>query len=60
LLLQSLIHAHLVSLSHALLDVLRRRLLRYGITNRLLTLEGTVEWVTRKAATQMLRRADTG
>ena len=56
----ALIHAHLVSLSHALLDVLRRRLLRYGITNRLLTLEGTVEWVRRKAAHPMLRKVDTG
>jgi hypothetical protein len=56
----ALIHAHLVSLSHALLDVLRKRLLRYGITNRLLTLEGTVEWVRRKAAYPMLRRVDTG
>ena len=56
----ALIHAHLVSLSHTLLDVLRSRLLRYRITNRLLTLEGTVEWVRRKAANPMLRRADTG
>jgi hypothetical protein len=56
----ALIHAHLVSLSHALLDVLRRRLLRYGITCRLLTLEGTVEWVRRKTANPMLRRVDTG
>jgi DDE superfamily endonuclease len=56
----ALIHAHLVSLSHALLDVLRRRLLRYGITCRLLTLEGTVEWVRRKTANPMLRRVDMG
>jgi hypothetical protein len=56
----ALTHAHLVSLSHTLLDVLRRRLLRYGITKRVLTLEGAVEWVRRKAANPMLRRLDTG
>ena len=56
----ALIHAHLVSLSHTLLDVLRKRLLRYGITNCLLTIEGTVEWVRRKAANPILRRVDTG
>ena len=58
--IHSLIHAHLVSLSHTLLDVLRKRLLRYGITNCLLTIEGTVEWVRRKAANPILRRVDTG
>jgi hypothetical protein len=56
----ALIHAHLVSLSHTLLDVLRRRLVRYGIKNRLLTIEGTVEWVRRTAANPMIRRIDTG
>lgn len=56
----ALTHAHLVSLSHALLDVLRKRLLRYGITSTLLTMEGTVEWVRKKAANPMLRRIDTG
>jgi hypothetical protein len=45
----ALIHAHLVSLACALLDVLRRRLLRYGVTGGLLSLEGAVEWVRRKA-----------
>jgi hypothetical protein len=45
----ALIHAHLVSLAYTLLDVLRRRLLRYGIVERLQSLEGTVEWVRRKA-----------
>ncbi len=45
----ALIHAHLVSLAYTLLDVLRRRLLRYGIANELHSLEWTVEWVRRKA-----------
>jgi len=45
----ALIHAHLVSLAYTLLDVLRRRLLRYGIVKSLLSLEWTVEWVRRKA-----------
>jgi len=45
----ALIHAHLVSLACALLDVLRRRLLRYSITSGLLSLGATVEWVRRKA-----------
>jgi len=45
----ALIHAHLVSLACALLDVLRRRLLRYSITGGLLSMEATVEWVRRKA-----------
>ena len=45
----ALTHAHLVSLTYTLLDVLRRRLLRYGIVKGLLSLEGTVDWVRRKA-----------
>jgi hypothetical protein len=45
----ALIHAHLVSLTYTLLDVLRRRLLRYGIVQSLQSLEWTVEWVRRKA-----------
>jgi hypothetical protein len=45
----ALIHAHLVSLACALLDVLRRRLLRYSITSSILSLEATVEWLRRKA-----------
>jgi len=45
----ALIHAHLVSLAYTLLDVLRRRLLRYGIVQTLQSLWWTVEWVRRKA-----------
>lgn len=45
----ALTHAHLVSLACTLLDVLRRRLLRYGIVKDLPSLEWTVEWVRRKA-----------
>ncbi|NWF86239.1 transposase [Candidatus Bathyarchaeota archaeon] len=45
----ALIHAHLVALAHTLLDVLRRRLLRYSIVKSLLSFEATVEWVRRKA-----------
>jgi hypothetical protein len=44
----ALIHAHLVSLAYTLLDVLRRRLLRYGIAQSLQSLEWTIEWVRRK------------
>jgi hypothetical protein len=70
----ALIHAHLVSLAYTLLDVLRRRLLRYGIVQSLQSLEWTVEWVRRKAMHlfihmvrettkpigSLLRRIDTG
>ncbi len=70
----ALIHAHLVSLAYTLLDVLRRRLLRYGVVKSMPSLERTVEWVRRKAmhlfihavkdATQpirsLLRMIDTG
>jgi hypothetical protein len=45
----ALTHAHLVSLAYTLLDVLRRRLLRYGIVKSMPSLEWTVEWVRRKA-----------
>lgn len=52
----ALIHAHLVSLACILLDVLRRRLLRYSITRSLLSLEATVEWVRRKAMHLFIHR----
>ncbi len=45
----ALIHAHLVTLACTLLDVLRRRLLRYSIVKSLLSIEATVEWVRKKA-----------
>jgi hypothetical protein len=45
----ALIHAHLVALACILLDVLRRRLLRYSIVKSLHSIEATVEWVRRKA-----------
>jgi hypothetical protein len=45
----ALIHAHLVSLACTLLDVLRRRLLRYFIVKRLPSFEATVEWIRKRA-----------
>jgi hypothetical protein len=45
----ALIHAHLVSLACTLLDVLRRRLLRYSIKRHLLSFDAMVEWLRRKA-----------
>jgi hypothetical protein len=45
----ALIHAHLVVLAYTLLDVLRRRLLRYSIFRCLPTIGSTVEWVRKKA-----------
>ena len=45
----ALIHAHLVCLALILLDLLRRRLLRYGIKKSLLTMEATVEWMIGQA-----------
>jgi DDE superfamily endonuclease len=45
----ALIHAHLVALACTLLDVLRRRLLRYFIVKSLPSIEATVEWVRKKA-----------
>jgi hypothetical protein len=52
----ALIHAHLVTLACILLDVLRRRLLRYRISRCLLTFEETVEWVRKKAAHLFMHR----
>jgi hypothetical protein len=52
----ALIHAHLVSLACALLDVLRRRLFRYSITGGLLSLEAMVEWVRRKCMYGFIHR----
>lgn len=45
----ALIHAHLVTLAYTLLDVLRRRLLRYSIVKSLLSFEATINWIRRKA-----------
>jgi hypothetical protein len=45
----ALIHAHLVALACILLDVLRRRLLRYSIVKSFPSIEATVEWVRKKA-----------
>ena len=45
----ALIHAHLVCLALILLDVLRRRLLRYGIKKSLMTMAATVDWVVGQA-----------
>ena len=52
----ALIHAHLVSLACTLLDVLRRRLLRYSIVKGLLSFEGTVEWLRKKAMHLFMHR----
>jgi len=52
----ALIHAHLVSLACTLLDVLRRRLLRYSITKKLLSFEETIDWIRRKAMHLFLHR----
>jgi hypothetical protein len=46
----ALTHAHLVTLAYILLEILRRRLLRYNITKYVLSIEQTVEWVREKAA----------
>ena len=45
----ALIHAHLFVLAYTLLDVLRRRLLRYSIVKRLTTIGAMVEWVRKRA-----------
>ena len=45
----ALIHAHQVTLAYTLLDVLRRRLLRYSIVKCLPTIGVMVEWVRKKA-----------
>lgn len=52
----ALIHAHLVSLACTLLDVLRRRLLRYSIVKGLLSFEGTVEWIRKRAMHLFMHR----
>jgi hypothetical protein len=44
----ALIHAHLVFLGCTLLDLLRRRLIRYSVVKRMLSFEATVEWIRRK------------
>jgi hypothetical protein len=50
------IHAHPVSLACTLLDVLRRRLLRYSVVKCLLSFEGTVEWIRRGAMHLFMRK----
>src|SRR3990170_2390470 len=45
----ALIHAHLVVLSCILLDVLRRRLLRYSMVRCLPSIGATVEWARKRA-----------
>lgn len=52
----ALTHAQLVALAYILLDVLRRRLLRYHIVNCVLSVEGTVEWVRKKVAYIFIHR----
>jgi hypothetical protein len=52
----ALIHAHLVVLAYILLDVLRRRLLRYNVVECKLSIEETVEWVRKKAAHLFMHR----
>lgn len=52
----ALTHAHLVFLACTLLDILRRRLLRYSIVGRLLSFEETVDWVRRKAMHMFMHR----
>jgi hypothetical protein len=52
----ALIHAHLVSLACTLLDTLRRRLLRYSIVKGILSFEGTVEWIRKRAMHLFMHR----
>lgn len=52
----ALIHAHLVTLAYTLLNILRNRLLRYGIVKQILSLEATAEWVRRKAMHLFIHR----
>jgi hypothetical protein len=52
----ALIHAHLVSLACTLLDTLRRRLLRYSIVKGMLSFEGTVEWIRKRAMHLFMHR----
>jgi len=49
-----LIHAHLVCVALILLDVLRWRLLRYGIKSSLLTMAATVKWVMGQAGNMLV------
>jgi hypothetical protein len=50
------IRAHLIFLAGTLLDMLRRRLLRYSVVGRLLSFEETVDWVRRKAMHLFMHR----
>src|SRR4030066_865755 len=52
----ALIHAHLVSLVCTLLDVLRRRLLRYSIVRGLLSFEAMVDWLRKRAMHLLMHR----
>ena len=52
----ALIHAHLVVLAYILLEILRRRLLRYHVVECKLSIEETVEWVRKKAAYLFLHK----
>jgi hypothetical protein len=52
----ALIHAHLVALAYTLLDVLRRRLLRYSIVKRLPSIAATVEWLRKRAMHLFIHR----
>lgn len=52
----ALIHAHLVSLACTLLDVLRRRLLRYSIVKGLLSFEAMVDWLRKRAMHLLMHR----
>jgi len=52
----ALIHAHLVSLACTLLDTLRRRLLRYSVVKGMLSFEGTVEWIRKRAMHLFMHR----
>ena len=52
----ALIHAHLVALACTLLNVLRRRLLRYSIVKSMLSFEATVEWIRRKTMHLFIRK----
>jgi hypothetical protein len=52
----ALTHAHLVSLACTLLDVLRRRLVRYSIVRGLLSFEGMVDWLRKRAMQLFMHR----
>jgi hypothetical protein len=49
----ALIHAHLVCLTLILLDVLRRRLVRYGIKKSLMSMAAAVKWLTEQAGHEL-------